>query len=224
MSAAELNCPVCGTTLSMEHLLVNADDRAAVLRLLAISTPLGAAVGQYTRLFEPPKSRLSMRKQVRIVLQLLPDIERRAITHRGRDWAVPLSVWAAGIDQMLAARDAGKLDLPMKGHGYLYAILVALADKAEASVEAQSLAAARSAARQDTVTVRGQPMPMGQALAQVFGGRDPALAKLDSERGSATPMPDAVRARLAALKNPTAPPPVIASEARQSTTPPVKPS
>ncbi|MBK9442575.1 MAG: hypothetical protein IPN53_15260 [Comamonadaceae bacterium] len=202
MSATDLSCPICGTTLSMEHLLINADDRAAVLRLISFSTSIGASVGQYIRLFDPPKTRLTMRKQVRIVLQLLPDIERRAITHRGRDWAVPLAVWEAGIDQMLQARDAGRLDLPMKGHGYLYAILVALADKAEASVEAQSLATARSAApRQDTVTVRGQPMPMGQALAQVYGGRDPALARLDAEAGTAAPMPDAVRAKLAALKN-----------------------
>jgi len=171
MSHTDLACPVCGTTLSMEHLLVNADDRAAVMRLLAISTPLGAAVGQYTRLFEPPKSRLSMRKQVRLVLQLLPDIERRAITHRGRDWAVPLNLWEAGIDQMLAARDAGKLALPMTGHKYLYAILVSLADKAEGVAEAQTEAAKR------------------HPVAPAQGASQPAA------------MPDYVRAALVALKN-----------------------
>lgn len=204
--SGELSCPVCGTTISMEHLLINADDRSVVLRLLAMGTPIGAAVGQYTRLFDPPKSRLTMRKQARIVKELVPDIERRAITHRGRDWAVPLPMWEAGIDQMLDARNAGKLDLPMTSHRYLYAILAALADKAEGQQEAEALAAARAAPHQATVTVRGQPLPMGQALQQVFGNQDPTLAKMDAERGTHAPMPAAVRAQLAKLKNPGAKP------------------
>jgi hypothetical protein len=185
----------------MEHLLIHADDRAVVLRLLAMGSPIGAAVGAYTTLFHPPKSRLSMRKQARIFKELMPDIERLAITHRGRDWAVPLAVWESGIDQMLALRDAGKLDLPMKGHGYLYAILTSLADKVEAGTEAQAEAAKRQPT-QATYQVRGQTMPMGQALAQVFGGVTPALAKMDAEKGTEAPMPAALRTRLQELKNP----------------------
>ncbi|MDR3370700.1 hypothetical protein [Rhodoferax sp.] len=193
-----MNCPVCGTGLSMAHLLVNADDRAAVVRLLALSTPLGAAVGRYISLFTPPKTSLTLRKQVRIVLQLLPDLERRAITHRGRDWSVPLKVWEAGIDQMLAARDAGKLDLPMKGHAYLYTILMSLADKTEAVAETQHEAQRRTSAA--TFQVRGQTLPMGQALDQVFGDVDPTLARLDAEAGKAAPVPDSARALLQNLK------------------------
>jgi hypothetical protein len=200
----DLSCPVCGTDLSMEHLLIHADDRAVVLRLLAMGSPIGAAVGAYTTLFHPPKSRLSMRKQARIFKELMPDIERQAITHRGRDWAVPLAVWEAGIDQMLALRDAGKLDLPMKGHGYLYAILTSLADKVEAVAEVQAEATKRQPVPAATYTVRGQAMPMAQALAQVFGGVTPALAKMDAEKGTEAPMPDALRTRLAELKKPGA--------------------
>lgn len=203
MSSAELNCPVCGTALALDHLFVDADNRAAVARLIEVALPIGARLLQYTRLFAPPKTALTQRKQVRIILQLLPDLERRAITHRGRDWAVPLPTWAQGIDQMLQARDAGKLDLPMSGHKYLYAILVALADKVEATAEAACEADKRRPPAA-TVQVRGQTLPMGQALQQVFGGVDPVLARLDAERGRAVPAPDAVRAQLAALKNPGA--------------------
>ena len=198
----DLNCPVCGAGLSLDHLFVDADNRAAVARLIAVALPLGGPLLQYTRLFSPPKTALTQRKQVRIILQLLPDLERGAITHRGRDWAVPLSVWAQGIDQMLQARDAGRLELPMKGHGYLYAILTSLADKQEAVAEATTEAAKRHPVNAATYQVRGQSMPMGQALSQVFGGVTPALAKLDAEKGHEAPMPPELRAQLAALKKP----------------------
>lgn len=197
----ELACPMCGTHLDLGHLLVDADNRAAFLRLMAVATPLAGYLEKYVYLFAPPKTSLTLRKQARIVLQLLPDLERRAITHRGRDWAVPLKLWEQGIDHMLAARDAGKLDLPMKGHAYLYTILVSLADKLEAGAEAQAEAAKRHpTTTAATYQVRGQTMPMGQALSQVFGGVTPALAKLDAERGSAAPMPEHLRAQLKNLK------------------------
>ena len=141
--SADMTCPVCGTALALDHLFVDADNRAAVARLIEVALPIGARLLQYTRLFSPPKTSLTQRKQVRIILQLLPDLERAAITHRGRDWAVPLTTWANGIDQMLQARDAGRLELPMKGHAYLYTILVSLADKQEAVVEATTEAIKR---------------------------------------------------------------------------------
>ncbi|MDD5031293.1 MAG: hypothetical protein PHH58_17660 [Rhodoferax sp.] len=173
MSGAKICCYVCGTDLTLEGLLANAEDRAAWARLFAMSTPLGAALGKYTSLFTPPKSSLTHRKQLAIALQLLPDLERNAITHRGRDWAVPNRVWLAGIDQMLALRDAGKLDLPMKGHGYLYAILVSLADKVEAAAEVQAEAARRR--------------PVSQVAGQ--------------GATNAAPIPEAVRAQIATLKH-----------------------
>jgi len=196
----DLSCPVCGAELSLDHLFVEADNRAAVAQLIAVAMPIGARLLQYTRLFTPPKTTLTQRKQVRLLLQLLPDLKRQAITHRNRDWQVPLSAWAQGIDQMLAARDAGKLDLPMKGHAYLYTILVSLADKVEAVAETQAEAQRRAPVRQDTVTVRGQAMSIGDGLAQMFGDRDPTLARLEAEAKRAAPMPASVREQLQQLK------------------------
>lgn len=205
----DIACPACGTELSMAQLFANEDTQRAFARLASVSIPLGARVLQYCTLFAPPKTRLTVPKQVKIIMAMLPDLERRAITHRGRDWAVPLSVWAQGIDRMLTARDMGKLDLPMKGHAYLYSILMSLADKVEASAEGQAEAKARTPANAASYQVRGQAMPMGQALNQVFGGRDPALTKLDADSARAAPMPTDVRERLDALRkaprNPTSP-------------------
>ncbi len=199
--STDLSCPVCGTELNMATLFQHEETQRAFARLAAVSIPLGARVMAYSTLFAPPKTRLTVPKQVRVILQLLPDLERKAITYRGRDWSVPLALWAQAIDQMLLSRDTGRLELPLKGHGYLHAILCSLADKAEASAEQQAETDKRNGTnRPGTVQVHGQTMSIAQGLAQVFGGRDPALAKIDADRANAVPMPPEVRDKLAQLR------------------------
>lgn len=191
---------MCGTELDVGVLFAHETDQRALARLAAVSIPLGARVMQYVALFTPPKTRLTAAKKIKLLLQLLPDLERQAITHKGRDWSVPLDAWALAFDQMLASRDAGRLELPMKGHGYLYTTLAGMADKHEAQAEQQREADRRTAPRQDTVQVRGQTLPIGQALQVAYAGKDPALADIDARAGQAAPMPADVRARLAELK------------------------
>lgn len=193
-------CPMCGSELTLGQLMSSEDTRHAFERLASVSIPLGSRVLQYTTLFTPPRTRLTLPKQIRLVLQLLPALERGVITHKGREWAAPLEAWSQAIDQMMLARDQGRLDLPMAGHGYLFAILAGMADKHEGSMEAQREVQRRQAPRQDTVQVRGQTMAIGDALQAQFGERDPALARIDAQAKAATPMPDNVRAKLAQLR------------------------
>lgn len=197
---SDLCCPACGAEMDLALLFAHEHDQRALTRLASVSIPLGARVLQYIALFQPTKQRLTVAKKIKLLLQLLPDLERFAITHKGRDWAAPLSAWAQAIDQMLAARDAGRLELPMKGHGYLYAILAGMADKHEAAQEQQRQQEQRSAPRRDTVQVRGQAMEIGTALEVVYGGKDPALAQIEAASRNAAPMPAAVREKLAALR------------------------
>lgn len=199
MSAADLSCPACGAELDLAVLFAHQADAQALARLVSVSVPLGARVLQYIALHTPTKQRLTAAKKIKLVLSLLPDLERQAITSAGRDWSVPLALWAQGIDQMLATRDAGRLDLPLKGHGYLYAVLQGLADKAEASAEQQAEAQRRTGVPSGTVTVRGQAMGIGAALATVYGGQDPTLAALDERDRKAAPMPEAVRQKMAEM-------------------------
>ena len=196
----DLACPVCGTELDMAVLFSSETDQRALARLAAVSIPLGTRVLQYITLFQPPKTRLTAAKKIKLMLQLLPDLERKAIHHKGRDWNVPLDAWALAFDQMLLARDQGKLDLPMKGHGYLYAVLSGMADKFEGQAEQQREAERRTVPKQATVQVRGETMSMGEALQVVHGGKNHVLAKLDEATRNATPMPEAARAFQARLK------------------------
>lgn len=176
------------------------DDERAFARLIALSVPMAHLVVQYISLFSPEKQRLTLRKKVRIIQQLLPDLVRHAITHKGRDWSAPPEAWQQAIEQMLAARQAGRLQLPMSGHGYLYAILAGMADKHEAQAEQQSEQERRTAPRVATVQVKGQALQIGEALQVAHSGKDPTIAKLDADALTAAPIPPEIRERIAQLK------------------------
>jgi hypothetical protein len=182
----DLACPACGTELSPAQLFADAEAQQAFARLAAVSIPLGARVLLYLTLFTPPKTRLTLAKQCKLLLGLLPDLERQAITAKGRVWPVPIPVWALAFDQLQASRAAGRLELPLRGHGYLHAVLVGLADKQEARAEA-----AAEAQRRHRPGAQAAPVQAGAALATP--GRDPELLRLESHAGRAVPMPEALR-------------------------------
>lgn len=143
----DFQCPTCGAEFDLAVAFSHEVDQRALARLATVSIPLGARVLQYVALFTPARQRLTAAKKIKLILQLLPDLERQAITHKGRDWPAPLDAWAQAIDHMLAARDAQRLELPMKGHGYLYAILAGMADQHEARAERQREADLRTGPR-----------------------------------------------------------------------------
>lgn len=201
-------CPCCGTTSSLDVLVAHEDARAALAAAFQVSMPLGSALVRYLALFRPATRELTMARVATLTHELLPFIQAGSIPRKGRDWPVQSADWVQAVELTLAARDAGKLTLPLTGHGYLFEVLCSLADRAERSqeeaVEAARLsrgaAAAAEPATAATVTVRGQAMSIGQGLAQVFGGRDPELAKLDADRLNKKGMPADFKANLAALR------------------------
>lgn len=196
----DITCPACGAEFDLTVAFSCEEERRAFARLASVSIPLGTRVLKYIALFTPPKQRLTSAKKLKLLMQLLPDLERKAITHKGRDWTAPLDAWAQAIDQMLAARDAQRLELPMKGHGYLYAVLAGMADKHEAAQEAKREEDARLRPRRDTVQVRGQALEIGAALDVAYGGKDPALAAIEQSKRNAAPIPAHLRERMQQIK------------------------
>jgi len=197
-AAETIACPACGTELTLEHLVGHLDDEHAFARLVALSVPMAHLVVQYIALFAPEKQRLTLRKKVRIIQQLVPDLQRQAITHKGRDWPAPLNAWADAIEQMLAARTAGRLKLPMSGHGYLYAVLAGIADKQEHQAEEQHEQQLRTGPRAPTVNgpasvadlVQGMPAtnPRPAPSAPVPAGTSPTVrawrAEIERKKGA----------------------------------------
>ena len=196
----DITCPSCGAEFDLTVAFATEEERQAFARLASVSIPLGTRVLKYVALFQPPKQRLTSAKKLKLLLQLLPDLERKAITWKGRDWPAPLEAWAQAFDQMLAQRDAQRLELPMKGHSYLYAVLSGMADKHEAAAEHKREQDARLRPLRDAVQVRGQSMEIGTALDVVYGNKDPALAAIEQRDRNAAPIPADVRARMDAMK------------------------
>lgn len=193
-------CPWCHYEVPLVALFNDAEARAAFVKLAEMSMPLGARVLRYVALFGTARQRVTTRGQLRLIAQLLPDLQRRAITHKGRDWPAPLVVWDEALEEVFSARDSGALELPLTSHGYLYAVIQRLSDRAEAQAEAKAENAKRVAPRRDTVQVRGEAMDLGAAIGALVGAKDATLASLDERDKQAVPMPDSVRQKLAEMK------------------------
>lgn len=130
-----LTCSACHAEQSLEAAIGREVDARALAAFIDRNLPLGALLVRYLALFRPEKRRLSFARTVALFEELRPDLERAAITRKGRDWQAPEALWRAAIEQVLAARDKGTLTLPLSSHGYLYEVLAGHADKAEAVAE-----------------------------------------------------------------------------------------
>ena len=119
----QVRCPSCGAEMSLEAVIDN--DAAAQALTLALSiTPLGKLIVRYLAMFRPAKSKLSWPRVVTLLGELMPMIESQRIERNGTLYEAPHEVWCAAIEQMLATRDAGRLQTPLKSHGYLLEVII----------------------------------------------------------------------------------------------------
>lgn len=139
----KVSCPCCHAELSLDALLSHEQARRAVARLAQVSLPFGARTLAYMALFKPASRALSIDRIARLIEELLPDIERQAITRHGREWDAGIETWRAALDVVLGMRDAGTLRLPLQDHGLLYQVMVNMGEKIEAQRERDAIAQGR---------------------------------------------------------------------------------
>ena len=116
-------CPSCGATLSLDALIAHDGAREALTAAFKLSGALGSALVRYLALFRPESRELTMDRVARLVGDLLPDLQAQRISRNGQVYDAPLEAWVWAIEQALAARDAGRLTLPLKSHGWLYEVI-----------------------------------------------------------------------------------------------------
>ena len=116
-------CPGCGATLSLDALIAHDGAREALTVAFKLSGQLGSALVRYLALFRPESRELTMDRVARLLIELLPDLQAQRISRTGQVHDAPLEAWVWAIEQALAARDAGRLTLPLKGHGWLYEVI-----------------------------------------------------------------------------------------------------
>ena len=138
-------CPDCGAQAHLSAFLVEDDGKRLAALLAEMQPELGRAVIGYLGLFKPAKTALRMARAVKIVQELVALVETGTVCKDERSGVRrPASAltWATGIETMLLQRTS--LTLPLETHNYLRAVVYGLADKADAAVERQREADARS--------------------------------------------------------------------------------
>jgi hypothetical protein len=140
-----LTCPCCYGQFELEASL-NADAaRSALVTALRMPAPLAVLLGNYLACFRPRARALTPERSERLMSELLPMLEAEEVVRDGFRRACPTPLWQQALADVLDARAAGKLTLPLKTHGYLLEIAAALAERAGSKAE-RARTAARSSA------------------------------------------------------------------------------
>lgn len=146
-------CPSCGATLSLDALLAHDGAREAVMVAFRLSGALGSALIRYLALFRPAARELTLDRVSRLVNELLPDLQAKRIQRNGQLFEAPLDAWIWAIEQVLGARESGRLTLPLKSHGYLYEVLSNWRPNVGAGICSAVPTAAPAVARQHSKTL-----------------------------------------------------------------------
>ena len=144
-----LKCPACNAGFSLEVALGVDEARSALVAALNLQPrPFGHLLAQYLAMFRSHGRMLAFHRMENLLAEL--DLGKQTVTRNGRTLACPLPLWQQALERMIEQRDAGKLQLPLKTHGYLLEIAFGLADAAGAKVEkARETAVRTGAARVD---------------------------------------------------------------------------
>ncbi|MES1977536.1 MAG: hypothetical protein V4451_05835 [Pseudomonadota bacterium] len=200
-------CNVCGAEESLDGLLHRMIDDDTVRHLIAdvltASLPLGALVVRYLRLHKPEKQRLRMSVVAKLLGELVPDIQRNVIERTGRRWAVNGDSWKAALEAVFESQAKGTLTLPLQGNGYLYQVLMRMADKDEAAQERTVDATRKGRAHQAGTATVSDVLERAQALATDMNATNAAHAIPPAPpraRTGDTPLVRQMKAELASKK------------------------
>lgn len=184
-------CPVCYAVHEIDALLADEDARQALAVLSGLPGGLQRPAVLYLGCHRPAKRALSWARFRRLLDELAGMIEAGGIRRRGRDWPVTAEQWREALGVVIERRDAGQLEIPLKGHGYLLEVAMRISNKTEAAQEREVEEARRSRARgpsdPDQFVDHAQRMERVLAEARALG------VDLD-ERGMVRRMPDLAEA------------------------------
>lgn len=131
----QVKCPACNAGIPLEAALALDAGRSALMTALQMPAPIALLLAQYLAMFRAPSRALAFDRADRLMSELLPMLSTNTVVRDGVSRPAPLAVWQQGIERMVELRNASKLDLPMKSHGYLLDIVAGLAEKHAASAE-----------------------------------------------------------------------------------------
>lgn len=119
----QVRCPACGAVMSLDAIIDDGAAAQALQQALELSN-IGVLLIRYIALFRPAKSKLTWPRVATLLNELLPMIKAQRFERDGRVVEAQESAWMAALEKVLAARDAGRIKLPLTTHGYLLEIVI----------------------------------------------------------------------------------------------------
>ena len=119
----------------LDALVADAEARRALARLGRLGGELASLAVQYAGCHRPHRRVLTWSKFHRLMNELAEHVEADTIRRKGRSWAVTRAEWTEALRTVVERRNAGQLETPLKGHGYLLEVARAIADRTEAAAE-----------------------------------------------------------------------------------------
>ena len=116
-------CPNCGATTSLDALLGHSDASQAFAAALNITGKLATPLVKYLGMFRSDNRDLTFERAAKLLNEIAPDITAKSISRNRQTYPAPQAAWVWAIGVMLERRDQGKLQLPLKNHGYLYEVI-----------------------------------------------------------------------------------------------------
>lgn len=116
-------CPACGATCSLDALLGHSDASQAFVASLNLTGTLAKPLVKYLAMFRSESRDLTFERTGKLLNELAPDIVAKQIKRGHHNYPAPQAAWIWAISVMLERRDQGKLQLPLKNHGYLYEVI-----------------------------------------------------------------------------------------------------
>ena len=130
----QLKCPACNAAFSLEAALAVDAGRSALVAALNMPA-LGGLLAHYLGMFRAAGRALAFARVENLLSELKPMLDEQIVMRNGLTRRCPHALWQQALERMVEQRDAGKLQLPLKTHGYLLEIVFALAEQAGAKEE-----------------------------------------------------------------------------------------
>ncbi|WP_290890604.1 hypothetical protein [Arenimonas sp.] len=192
-----MSCPACGAELTLDAMLSHDAARRAVAAAMVVSPALADRLMKYLGLFRPAKRQLTMDRVATLLEELLPMLQSQTVSRAGREYSTIPDTWKQALDQMLRARDANKLTLPLKSHGYLLEIVIGLCEAFERLEEERREQSRRTPHR--SLQEGAQAVAALQGLAEQAAARSEAPAPVPAPSHAPRQVPAGAKHVLAGL-------------------------
>lgn len=127
-------CPCCAAEYDLDVAINEANARRFMALLREFPAAFIGPLIQYLRLHKPAKSALTWTKMLKVSRELAPMVSGARVVRNGSTWVAPVDLWVSCAEG-LVNNPPGDLRLPLKGNGYLIAIVAGQAEKAAAAAE-----------------------------------------------------------------------------------------